>query len=240
MTQDRTPATVGLIGGMSWESTALYYRLLNEGAAARLGGLHSLECIVYSVDFAEIEELQSSGRWELAGDRLAGIAGTLQDAGADVLLLCTNTMHKVADRIEQAVDVPLLHIADVTAAAVGRAGMDRVGLLATAFTMEQSFYRSRLEGHGIEVCVPGDTGRAAIHRIIYEELCRGVIRAESRQLVQRLIDGLVDDGAQGVILGCTEVELLISAADSPVQVFPTTQLHVEAALEHALPRGGQE
>ena len=180
MTQDRTPATVGLIGGMSWESTALYYRLLNEGAAARLGGLHSLECIVYSVDFAEIEELQASGRWE------------------------------------------------------------REGLVATAFTMEQSFSRSRLEVHGIEVCVPGDTGRAAIHRIIYDELCRGVIRAESRQVLQRLIDGLVDDGAQGVILGCTEVELLISAADSPVQVFPTTQLHVQAALEHALPRGGQE
>lgn len=227
---------VGLIGGMSWESTALYYRLLNEGTAARVGGLHSLETIMYSVDFAEIEQMQSTGRWEQAGERLADIAGILQRAGAELLVLCTNTMHKVADRIEQNVHVPLLHIADATADAVQRSRLDRVGLLATAFTMEQPFYRERLQRQGVDVMIPDKHSRVQIHRIIYDELCLGIINDESRRLVQGIIERLAQRGAQGVILGCTEIELLITQTDSPVPVFPTTQIHVQATLDQALPR----
>ena len=226
--------TIGLLGGMSWESSGLYYRLLNETVRERLGGLHSARCVLLSVDFAGIEALQTAGEWDRAGELLAADALALQRAGADLVLLCTNTMHKVADQLTAVLDVPLLHIADVTAAAVVAAGLQRIGLLGTAFTMEQPFLRDRLAGHGLEVLVPGPADRAEVHRVIYEELCLGVVRPESRAAFQEVVGRLVADGAQGVVLGCTEVELLIGADDVPVPVFPTTRLHVEAAVAAAL------
>jgi aspartate racemase len=230
----RALRNIGLIGGMSWESTAQYYRLLNEFTRQRLGGLHSARCVLYSVDFAEIEGLQEQGRWEEAGQVLGAAARSLQAAGADMLLLCTNTMHKVADQVQAAVSVPLLHLADATADAVRAAGLRRVGLLGTAFTMEQDFYRGRLRERGLEVCVPDAEGRALVHRVIYQELCRGQVRDDSRRAYRQIIDGLVAAGAQGVILGCTEIELLIGPADSPVPVFPTATLHARAAVDAAL------
>jgi aspartate racemase len=229
--------TIGLIGGMSWQSTAEYYRLLNAAVAERLGGLHSARCVLYSVDFAEVEAMQAEGRWTDAGDLLAAAARSVELAGADFVVLCTNTMHKVADRIAEAVRIPLLHIADATAAAVAAAGIDTVGLLGTAFTMEQDFYRGRLAAAGLQVLVPDEAARATVHRVIYEELCVGVVRDESRAAYQDVIAGLVAAGAQGVILGCTEIELLVGPGDSPVPVFPTTRLHVEAAVEAALEGG---
>ncbi|OKJ00168.1 racemase [Streptomyces sp. CB01249] len=230
--------TIGLIGGMSWESTAEYYRLLNEGVRGRLGGLHSAKCVLYSVDFAEIERLQVAGRWTEAGDMLADAARSLRAAGADLLLICTNTMHKVADQVAAAVDVPLLHLADATAAAVRTAGLTRVGLLGTAFTMEQDFYRDRVAGHGLEVLVPDADDRALVHRVIYDELCLGVIREESRAAYGEVIGRLVAAGAEGIILGCTEIELLVGPEHSPVPVFATARLHAEAAVAAALaPRG---
>jgi aspartate racemase len=225
---------IGMLGGMSWESTAEYYRLANEAVRDRIGGLHSARIVLASLDFAEIEALQVAGDWQRAGDLLAAEAAGLEAAGAELLLLCTNTMHKVADRVQAAVSIPLLHLADTTAAAVRAAGLSTVGLLATGFTMEQDFYRDRLAGHGLDVLVPDADDRAAVHRIIYDELCRGVIRDESRQLYGQTIDRLVAAGAEGIILGCTEIELLIEQADSPVPVFPTTRLHVEAAVTAAL------
>jgi aspartate racemase len=225
---------IGLLGGMSWESTAEYYRLANELVRARLGGLHSARLVLASVDFAEIERLQVTGEWERAGQLLAEEAARLQAAGAELLVLCTNTMHKVADQVQAAVDIPLIHLADTTAAAVRDGGLGTVGLLATGFTMEQTFYRDRLAGHGLRVLVPEPADRAEVHRIIYEELCVGVIRAESRQTYREVIDRLVAGGAEGIVLGCTEIELLIGPADSPVPVFPTTRLHVEAAVEASL------
>lgn len=226
--------TIGLLGGMSWESTAEYYRLLNELTRERLGGLHSAKCVLYSVDFAEVERLQAAGDWEAAGELLARAARSVQAAGADLLLICTNTMHKVADRVAEAVSVPLLHLADATAGAVLAAGVRRVGLLGTAFTMEQDFYRERLAGHGLEVLVPDGAGRALVHRVIYEELCVGVVREESREAYRKVIAELVAAGAEGVVLGCTEIELLVGAGDSPVPVFPTTRIHAEAAVTAAL------
>ncbi|MCX4581701.1 aspartate/glutamate racemase family protein [Streptomyces sp. NBC_01481] len=226
--------TIGLIGGMSWESSAEYYRLLNELVRERLGGLHSAKCVLHSVDFAEIEELQVAGDWERAGEILADAARGLTAAGADVLLICTNTMHKVAGQVEAAVSVPLLHLADATADAVRAQGITRVGLLGTAFTMEQDFYRDRLAGHGLDVLTPDAEGRALVHRVIYEELCLGVVREESRAAYQDVIAELVAAGAEGVVLGCTEIELLIGEKDSPVPVFPTTRLHAEAAVDAAL------
>jgi aspartate racemase len=226
--------TIGLIGGMSWESSAEYYRLLNELVRERLGGLHSAKCLLHSLDFAEIEELQAAGEWQRAGEILAEAARGLQAAGADLLLICTNTMHKVAGQVEAAVSVPLLHLADATADAVRAAGIGRVGLLGTAFTMEQAFYRDRLAGHGLDVLTPDGEGRALVHRVIYEELCLGVVREESRAAYQDVIGKLVAAGAEGVVLGCTEIELLIRDEDSPVPVFPTTRLHAEAAVAAAL------
>ncbi|MFJ3103218.1 aspartate/glutamate racemase family protein [Streptomyces sp. NPDC086835] len=226
--------TIGLIGGMSWESSAEYYRLLNELVRDRLGGLHSARCVLHSVDFAEIEELQTAGEWERAGEILAAAARGLEAAGADLLLICTNTMHKVAGQVEAAVRVPLLHLADATADAVRARGLTRVGLLGTAFTMEQDFYRERLAGHGLEVLTPDAEGRALVHRVIYDELCLGVVRDESRVRYQKVIGELVDAGVEGVVLGCTEIELLIGPGDSPVPVFPTTRLHALAAVEAAL------
>ncbi|MGW7285063.1 aspartate/glutamate racemase family protein [Streptomyces sp. NPDC054847] len=226
--------TIGLIGGMSWESSAEYYRLLNEFVRDRLGGLHSARCVLHSVDFAEIEQLQTAGEWERAGEILAAAARGLEAAGAELLLICTNTMHKVAGQVEAAVRVPLLHLADATADAVKARGLTRVGLLGTAFTMEQDFYRERLAGHGLEVLTPDAEGRALVHRVIYDELCLGVVRDESRARYQDVIGELVGAGAEGVVLGCTEIELLIGPGDSPVPVFPTTTLHARAAVEAAL------
>ncbi|WP_407987315.1 aspartate/glutamate racemase family protein [Kitasatospora sp. CMC57] len=225
---------IGLIGGMSWESSAEYYRLLNELTRERLGGLHSARCVLWSVDFAEIEQLQVAGEWDAAGSVLADAARSLEAAGAELLLICTNTMHKVADQVAAAVDVPLLHLADAAALAVRSAGLGRVGLLGTAFTMEQSFYRDRLASHGLEVLTPDAPGRALVHRVIYEELCLGVIREESRAAYRSVIAELVVRGAEGIVLGCTEIELLVSPADSPVPVFATTRLHAEAAVAAAL------
>ncbi|GAA1940497.1 aspartate/glutamate racemase family protein [Streptomyces durmitorensis] len=226
--------TIGLIGGMSWESSAEYYRLLNELVRERLGGLHSARCVLYSVDFAEIEQLQVAGEWEQAGEVLARAAKGVEAAGADLVLICTNTMHKVAEQVQEALSVPLLHLADATADAVLRGGLRRVGLLGTAFTMEQDFYRERLAARGLEVLVPDAEGRALVHRVIYEELCLGEVHARSRVGYQNVIADLVREGAEGVILGCTEIELLIGQEHSPVPVFPTTRLHAEAAVAAAL------
>ncbi|MFH8490451.1 aspartate/glutamate racemase family protein [Streptomyces longisporoflavus] len=226
--------TIGLIGGMSWESSAEYYRLLNELVRERLGGLHSARCVLYSVDFAEIERLQVAGEWEEAGEVLARAGKGVEAAGADLVLICTNTMHKVAEQVQAALSVPLLHLADATAEAVLRGGVRRVGLLGTAFTMEQDFYRERLASHGLDVLVPDAEGRALVHRVIYEELCLGVVHEESRVGYQNVIEDLVREGAEGVILGCTEIELLIGREHSPVPVFPTTRLHAEAAVAAAL------
>lgn len=221
-----------MLGGMSWESSAEYYRLVNELVRERLGGLHSAHCVLYSVDFAEVEEMQVAGRWDDAGKLLAAAAAKVEAAGADLLLLCTNTMHKVADEVQQAIGIPLVHLGDTTADAVKKAGLSRVGLLGTGFTMEQDFYRGRLESHGLTVLVPNAEDRATVHRIIYDELCLGIVRDSSRAAYQEVIGRF--DGAEGIILGCTEIELLIKPDDCPLPTFPTTRLHVEAAVELAL------
>ncbi|MBV9830130.1 MAG: aspartate/glutamate racemase family protein [Marmoricola sp.] len=226
--------TIGLLGGMSWTSTAVYYRLANELVAERLGGLHSARLLLASVDFAEVEELQVRGDWAEAGRLLAGEAARLERGGADLLVLCTNTMHKVADDIERSVSIPLVHLGDVTATAVLGDGCRTVGLLGTGFTMSQSFYRDRLQSHGLHVLVPSEEDRALVHRIIYDELCLGVVRAESRAAYVDVVSRLVAEGAEGIILGCTEIELLIGPDDVSVPVFPTTRLHVEAAVDLAL------
>jgi amino-acid racemase len=227
--------TIGLIGGMSWESSAEYYRLINEDANERLGGVHSAPCILYSFDFAEIEELQRSGAWEEAGSRLVKAALALERAGAGLLILCTNTMHRLAAEVEAAVGIPLVHIADPTANAVRASGVVTVGLLGTRFTMEGDFYRGRLEDqHGLEVLVPDEPDRSAIHEIIYRELVVGAVRDASRQRYSAAIASLVERGAQGIILGCTEIGLLIGAQDAEVPVFDTTQLHAQAAVSLAL------
>jgi aspartate racemase len=227
---------IGLLGGMSWQSTAEYYRLINEEVAARLGGLHSARVVLGSVDFAEIEAMQAAGDWAAAGELLAREAALLEAGGAELLLICTNTMHKVADTVQAAVGIPLLHLADATAAAVRGAGLARVGLLGTAFTMEQDFYTGRLAQHGLGVLVPGARDRAEVHRVIYDELCLGVVREESRRRYRAVIDSLVAQGAQGVVLGCTEIELLLNPEDpgTPVPVFPTTRIHALAAVDAAL------
>ncbi|MGH8940754.1 MAG: aspartate/glutamate racemase family protein [Actinomycetes bacterium] len=225
---------IGFLGGMSWESSAEYYRLANVTVRERRGGLHSARCLMYSVDFAAIERMQAAGRWEEAGAALAEAARALEAAGVDFIVLCTNTMHKVADVLAESVDVPLLHIGDTTGEAVRRAGVRRVGLLGTGFTMSEPFYAERLAGHGLEVLVPSEKDQATVHRIIYEELCLGVVRDDSREEYRKVIRRLVDAGAEGVIYGCTEIELLVGPDDSPVPVFPTTRLHVEAAVERAL------
>ncbi|WP_394619181.1 aspartate/glutamate racemase family protein [Lentzea sp. JNUCC 0626] len=224
--------TIGLLGGMSWESTAEYYRLANVLVRERLGGLHSAKLVLHSVDFAEIERMQVEGRWDDAGAALAEAAASVQAGGADFLLICTNTMHKVYDQVQAAVDIPVIHLGDTTAAAIRAAGITTVGLLGTGFTMDQPFYRERLESHGLKVLVPSEEDRATVHRIIYDELCLGVVRDESRQAYQQIIAEF--EGAEGVILGCTEIELLISQADVPLPVFPTTRLHVEAAVDRAI------
>ncbi|KRF39238.1 aspartate/glutamate racemase family protein [Terrabacter sp. Soil810] len=225
---------IGLLGGMSWESSAEYYRLANELVRERVGGLASARLLLHSVDFAEVERLQAEDRWDEAGVLLAAAAAGLEAGGAELIVLCTNTMHKVAPAIEEAVSIPLLHIGDVTAHAVRAAGLRRVGLLATAYTMEEGFLRERLAGHGLTVLVPDADDRALVHRVIYDELCLGVVTEESRQAYREVIARLVAAGAEGVVLGCTEIELLVDQSDSHVPVFPTTRLHVEAAVTAAL------
>jgi aspartate racemase len=227
--------TIGLIGGMSWESTVPYYRQINETVKAQRGGLHSAKVVLVSVDFHEIEVLQRAGDWEAAGTEMAKAARSLVAAGADFVVLCTNTMHKVAHAIEAAVAIPMLHIADPTAAALKQAGVERVGLLGTRFTMEQEFYRDRLtQYHGLDVIVPPSVERDAVHRIIYEELCLGTIRPESRQVYQAVMAALVAQGAQAIILGCTEISLLVGDQDSSVPLFDTTAIHARAAALLAL------
>jgi len=225
---------IGLIGGMSWESTVTYYRLINEGVKQRLGGLHSAKILLDSVDFHEIERLQSSGDWDTAGVILANSARALEHAGADFLVLCTNTMHRVAPAIENGVTIPLLHIADATAAQIKRAGLRTIGLLGTRFTMEQDFYRGRIEAHGIKVVAPDAEDRDLVHRVIYDELCLGDIRDDSRNAYREVIARLAARGAEGIIFGCTEIGLLVSAADSPVPAFDTTAIHAASAVEFAL------
>ncbi len=226
---------IGLLGGMSWESSAEYYRLANELVRDRLGGFHSARCLLYSVDFAEVERLQHQARWDEAATVLADAARALERAGTELLVLCTNTMHRVADQIAAAVEVPLVHIADATAEAVRAAGLAKVGLLATAYTMEQDFYVGRLERlHGLEVLVPGPQDRRLVHEVIYQELVRGIVTDDSRQAYRRVIAGLVDRGAEGILLGCTEIDLLIGPQDAPVPIFDTTRLHAERAVDLAL------
>jgi aspartate racemase len=227
--------TIGLLGGMSWESTIPYYRQINQHIKQQLGGLHSAKIILYSVDFADIEALQRSGDWDRAGELLAEAAVKLQAAGADCLVLCTNTMHKVAAVIETAVTIPLLHIADATAEAILQAGLSKVALLGTRFTMEQDFYKKRLtESYGLEVLVPDEESRALVHQVIYQELCLGVVRPDSRLQYQQIMAGLVTQGAEAIILGCTEIALLVSAEDCAVPLFDTTFLHAKKAADFAL------
>ncbi|TKB48871.1 aspartate/glutamate racemase family protein [Ferrimonas sediminicola] len=226
--------TIGIIGGMSWESSVSYYRQINRGIAAALGGLHSAKLVLYSVDFAEIEALQSDGDWQRAGTMLADAARALEGAGAELVLIATNTMQKVASQVSEAIGVPLLHIADATAARLSVAGIDRIGLLGTRFTMEQAFYRERLQTRGIEVLVPDDPGRALVDRVIYRELCLGRVEPASREAYLEIIDELASRGAQGVILGCTEIGLLVTQSDTRVPLFDTTRIHADAAVEKAL------
>lgn len=230
--------TIGVLGGMSWESSLDWYRMANELVRERFGGYHSAPILLDSLDFAEIEALQAAGDWDGAGRVLAAHARGLEAAGAALIVLCTNTMHIVAEQIQNAITVPFIHIADTTAAAITARGVRTAGLLGTAFTMEQSFYRDRLAAHGITAVIPDDADRAAVHRIIYDELVHGIIDEGSRQTYREVICRLVDAGAEGVILGCTEIELLVSQEDSPVPVFPTTALHVEAAVRAAIEGAG--
>ena len=227
--------TIGLLGGMSWESTVPYYRIINRVVGERLGGLHSARILLYSVDFQPIEELQHAGRWEKAGEILAQAAGRLETAGADFLVLCTNTMHKVAPQIEDAIGIPFLHIADATADEIKRAGLRRTGLLGTRFTMEEECSPSRLEDrHQLEVIVPNKRDRQMVHRVIYDELCLGTVDPGSRRAYSQVIRRLADEGAEGIILGCTEISLLVAAEDSPVPLFDTTEIHARRAAEWAL------
>jgi aspartate racemase len=226
--------TIGLLGGMSWESTALYYSLINRGVAARLGGHHSARIAMVSVDFETIKALQFAGRWDEAGDLLAQAAQSVERAGAEFLLLCTNTMHKVADRIEHAIGIPLIHLADATAERIKAQGITRIGLLGTRFTMQESFYRDRLIAHGLQVITPSAADQDEAHRIIYDELCHGQIHDASRDTFLRIIETLHRQGAEGVIEGCTEIVMLVDARHTDVPLFDTTAIHAAQAVELAL------
>ncbi len=227
--------TIGLLGGMSWESTALYYSQINELTKEKLGGLHSAKISMVSVDFQEIEELQHAGQWDATGEILSKFAKQIQNAGADFLLICTNTMHKVAPQIEVAIDIPLLHIADATANRIKADGIQNIGLLGTRFTMEQEFYAGRLkEKHGLRVILPSKEDREIVHRVIYEELVLGVVRDESRREYLRIMEALRAKGAEGVIEGCTEIVMLVQQAHTDIPLFDTTSIHAEAAVEMAL------
>lgn len=226
--------TIGLIGGMSWESTAIYYRDANEQVRDRLGGLHSAKILLESLDFQQISDLQNADRWDDAANILGSTAQGLERAGADMILICTNTMHLLIEQVQAAVDVPVLHIADVAGKAATSQGLTKVGLLGTAFTMEKDFYRDRIASHGLEVIVPDDKDRGIIHQAIFGELALGLCSEETRNQFRTIIAALVENGAQGIILGCTEIELLVTQDDSAVPVFPTAKLHIEAAVELAL------
>ncbi len=227
--------TIGLLGGMSWESTSEYYRIINQTVNRRLGGLHSAQCLMYSFDFAKIETLQHQANWEALTLEMTKAARTMEGAGADVLMICTNTMHRMADQVQEAIKIPLLHIADATASAVKFKQITTVGLLGTRFTMEADFYRGKLEQvHGLSVLVPDQTGRETIHRVIYEELVKGEIIDSSREAYLDIITDLNQQGAQGVILGCTEIPMLIKQKDVSIPVFDTTRCHAEAAVDFAL------
>lgn len=226
--------TIGLIGGMSWESTQTYYRLINEGVKAELGGLHSAKLVLYSVDFAEIESLQHQGDWPATAEILIDAAQALERAGANFILICTNTMHKVAEQVQQAISIPLLHIADATARVLKNDKIKRVGLLGTRFTMEQTFYRERLEHQGIQVIIPNEVQRERVHAVIYNELCLGKINTESKQDYLEIVRSLQEQGAEGVILGCTEIGLLIQRSDTDVTLYDTTEIHAQEAVKVAL------
>ncbi|MEH7306396.1 aspartate/glutamate racemase family protein [Neobacillus drentensis] len=225
---------IGLIGGMSWESSVEYYRIINEEVKRRLGGLHSAKCLLYSVDFEEIERFQSSGDWKKAGDTLGDVAHSLEKGGADFIVICTNTMHKVIDDIQSKISIPLLHIADATAAQIKEQGISSIGLLGTRYTMEQNFYKSRLESNEIKVIVPNDNERESVNKVIYEELCLGKVHQASRDYYKKVIQGLIEAGAEGIILGCTEIGLLIKPEDSDVPLFDTTYIHALEAVNMSL------
>ena len=226
--------TIGLLGGMSWESTSLYYRLINEETRRRLGGLHSARIAMVSLDFQDIETLQMQDDWDAAADILVDAAQRVEKAGADFLLICTNTMHKVADTVAAAIDIPLLHLSDATAEQITDTGIETVGLLGTRFTMEHDFYKGRLEQHGIKVLVPDADGRDTVHRVIYEELCLGITQGESRKAFIEIIDELADRGASAVVQGCTEIGLLVNEQHTKVPLFDTCRIHAERAVALAL------
>ncbi|MFD9941062.1 aspartate/glutamate racemase family protein [Nonomuraea sp. NPDC059023] len=226
--------TIGLIGGLSWESTVVYYQIINQRVRERLGGSHSANSLIWSVDYTTVEDLIFADRWEEVSTLLTGAGRGLEELGADLLLVCSNTFSRVSDDVERAVSVPVLHIADTLGAEIRARGMRRVGLLGTRFTMEEPFYRDRLAAHGLDVVVPRREQRELVHRVIFDELVRGVLRDSSREAYRKIIDDLADDGAEGVILGCTEIELLIGEKDSPIAVLPSARLHAEAAAGFAL------
>lgn len=227
--------TIGLLGGMSWESTNLYYRFINEGVRKRLGGLHSAKIVMLSVNFHEIEQLQEQGDWQRAGDLLAEDSRRIEAAGADFLLICTNTMHKVADSIQAVISIPLLHIADVTAEKIASDGITTIGLLGTRFTMQEEFYRGRMVSrHGLNVLTPEDADMDIVHNVIFDELCRGAVNETSRQEFVRIIEALQQRGAKALVLGCTEICMLISQQDTAIPLYDTTQIHAEAAVNMAL------
>ncbi|MGM8886190.1 aspartate/glutamate racemase family protein [Psychrobacter sp. 1U2] len=232
--RDSQQKTLGIIGGMSWESTESYYRLINEGIKDKLGSLHSADLLIHSLDFAPIGELQAKGDWTQMGEVLASSGKRLQAAGAQGLLIATNTMHKVVDEVQAATGLPIIHIADATAAAIKAQGLTKIGLLGTQFTMKQDFYKQRLTDSGLQVMIPEDEKRVEVHRIIYEELCQGQLLDSSREQYKRVIEQLADAGCEGIILGCTEIGLLIKQADSPIPVFDTTAIHAAAAVRFLL------
>ena len=227
--------TIGMIGGMSWESSIEYYRIINETVRVELGGLHSAKSIMVSVEFAEIEMLQHQDRWDEAADILIAAARSLESGGADFAIICTNTMHKLYDIIQQNVRIPLLHIADATAETIKAKGIQEIALLGTRFTMEEDFYKGRLvNNYGLDVVIPGSEDREIVHRVIYDELCAGIIKTDSKQQYKDIIQRLVQEGAEGIILGCTEIGLLVKQDDSPVLLFDTTEIHAQAAVKYAL------
>ena len=227
--------TIGLLGGMSWESTVEYYRLINEGIKSKLSGLHSAQIAMYSVDFEPIEQLQKSGEWESSGEILADAAKKIESAGADFLLICTNTMHKVAQQIEAAIQIPLIHIADATAEELIKNNMQSVGLLGTVFTMEQDFYKGRLQDKfGLNVVIPEKADREIVHKVIYQELCLGNVQTDSRNEYLRIIKDLSEQGAQAVVLGCTEIGILVKQSDTEIKLLDTTAIHAQKAVEMAI------
>lgn len=234
-TRGASMKTIGLIGGMSWESSAEYYRIINETTKEKLGGLHSARTVMVSVDFAEVEALQHEGRWAEAAQLMTAAAQSLERAGADFVVLCTNTMHKLADDIQAGIHIPFLHIADATAQRVKEAGIKRIGLLGTRYTMEHDFYKGRLvDNYGLDVIIPDEADRETVHCVIYDELCLGIIKPESRERYVAIMEKMTQAGVEGIILGCTEIELLIHDGDSQTPLFPTTKIHAIAAVEYAL------